>query len=44
LIAYFDKVGELGNPTEADALLGPPSITLDNWFGTLKDNGKGLPH
>lgn len=28
LIAYFDKVGELGDPSEANALLGSPSITL----------------
>jgi hypothetical protein len=32
LIAYFDKVGELGDPTEANTLLGAPSITLDEWF------------
>lgn len=45
LIAYFDKVGELGDPTEANALLGAPSITLDEWFKTPKDSShKGLPH
>jgi hypothetical protein len=32
LIAYFDKVGELGDPAEANALFGAPSITLDDWF------------
>lgn len=31
LIAYFDRVGELGDPAEANALLGAPSITLDEW-------------
>jgi uncharacterized protein YbjT (DUF2867 family) len=31
LIAYFDRVGELGDPTEANALFGAPSITLDEW-------------
>jgi uncharacterized protein YbjT (DUF2867 family) len=36
LIAYFDKVGELGDPTEANALFGAPSITLDDWFKTAK--------
>ena len=44
LIAYFDKVGELGDPTEANALLGAPSITLDEWFKMPKDSRKGLPH
>ncbi|MCP4655590.1 MAG: NAD(P)H-binding protein [bacterium] len=38
LIAYFDKVGELGDPAEANALLGAPSITLDGWFEMPKDN------
>jgi len=32
LIAYFDKVGELGGPVEANALLGPPTITFDDWI------------
>jgi uncharacterized protein YbjT (DUF2867 family) len=32
LIAYFDRVGELGDPAEANALFGAPSITLDAWF------------
>ena len=31
LIAYFDKVGELGDPAEANVLFGAPSITLDEW-------------
>jgi len=31
LIAYFDRVGELGDPAEANALLGAPSITLEEW-------------
>ena len=44
LIAYFDKVGELGDPTEANTLIGKPSITLDEWFKIRKDNYKGLPH
>jgi uncharacterized protein YbjT (DUF2867 family) len=44
LIAYFDKVGELGDPTEANALLGAPSITLDEWFKMPKENRQGLPH
>jgi hypothetical protein len=44
LVDYFDKVGELGDPTEANALLGAPSITLDEWFKLPKDSRHGLPH
>ena len=44
LIDYFDKVGELGDPAEANALLGAPSITLDEWFKMPKDGRHGLPH
>jgi NADH dehydrogenase len=32
LMAYFDKAGELGDPTEANQLLGGPTITLDVWI------------
>ncbi len=32
LMAYFDQVGELGDPTEANQLLGGPTITLDAWL------------
>ncbi len=31
LIAYFDKVGELGDPREANRLFGAPSTTLEEW-------------
>jgi len=44
LIDYFDKVGELGDPTEANALLGAPAITLDEWFKMPKDPHQGMPH
>ena len=44
LIAYFDKVGELGDPSEANALFGAPSITLDEWFKMPKQGRQGLPH
>jgi uncharacterized protein YbjT (DUF2867 family) len=44
LIAFYDKVVELGDPTEANALYGAPSITLDEWFEMPKDSRKGLPH
>jgi uncharacterized protein YbjT (DUF2867 family) len=36
LIAYFDKVRELGDPAEANALFGAPSTTLDDWFALQK--------
>jgi uncharacterized protein YbjT (DUF2867 family) len=32
LAGYFDRVGELGDPTEANELLGTPVITLDDWL------------
>ena len=44
LIDYFDKVGELGDPAEANVLLGAPSITLDEWFRMPGDGYQGLPH
>jgi uncharacterized protein YbjT (DUF2867 family) len=33
---YFDKVGELGDPTEANRLLGAPATTLDAWLESRK--------
>jgi uncharacterized protein YbjT (DUF2867 family) len=32
LMGYFDKAGELGDPTEANQILGAPSTTLDQWL------------
>ncbi|MEJ2556007.1 MAG: NAD(P)H-binding protein [Anaerolineae bacterium] len=32
LMAYFDRIGEMGDPTEANQLLGAPTITLDEWI------------
>jgi hypothetical protein len=32
LMGYFDKAGELGDPTEANQLLGAPTTTLDQWL------------
>jgi uncharacterized protein YbjT (DUF2867 family) len=40
LIAYFDRVGELGVPDEANALFGAPSITLDTWFKMQRGRGE----
>jgi hypothetical protein len=31
-MAYFDRVGELGDPSEANELLGPPTTTLEEWI------------
>ena len=36
LMAYFDKVGEMGDPSEANQLLGAPEITLDEWIKIRK--------
>ena len=44
LIAYLDKAGEHGDPSEANALFGAPTITLDEWFGMPKDSQLGWPH
>jgi len=32
MMAYYDKVGEMGDPSEANELLGTPSTTLDSWI------------
>jgi uncharacterized protein YbjT (DUF2867 family) len=32
LMGYFEKVEERGDPTEANALLGAPTTTLDEWI------------
>jgi len=32
LIQYFDKVGELGDPSEANTILGAPSTTFGDWI------------
>ena len=39
LMAYFDKVGELGDPTEANRILGAPTTTLDAWIERRKALG-----
>jgi uncharacterized protein YbjT (DUF2867 family) len=36
LMAYFEKVGEPGDPTEANELLGAPMTTLDAWIEQSK--------
>jgi hypothetical protein len=32
LIVYFDRVGERGDPTQANALLGAPAVSLGDWM------------
>lgn len=32
LMAYFDRVGEMGDPAEANRLVGAPATTLDMWI------------
>jgi uncharacterized protein YbjT (DUF2867 family) len=36
LAGYFDRVGELGDPSETNRLLGPASVTLDEWLSLRK--------
>lgn len=42
LIAYFDKVGELGDPGEANALLGAPTTTFGEWLDRQRSGHRGL--
>lgn len=44
LISYFDKVGELGDPNEANILYGAPTITLEEWCKISKESHAGLPN
>ncbi len=37
LMRYFSKVGETGDPSEADDLLGAPTTTLTHWCAARKD-------
>ncbi len=36
LMAYFDQASEMGDPAEANRLLGAPATTLDAWIGQRK--------
>ncbi len=36
LMSYFEKVGEGGDPTEANHVLGAPMTTLNEWFEKKK--------
>lgn len=44
LVAYLDVAGEHGDPSEANALYGAPTTTLEQWFEMPKDTRKGMPH
>jgi uncharacterized protein YbjT (DUF2867 family) len=35
LMAYFEQVGEMGDPAEANQLLGAPATTLDDWLAEM---------
>ena len=41
LMAYFDQVGEMGDPSEANQLLGAPRTTLDAWIQQRKTGTPG---
>ena len=36
MVAYLEKVGERGDPTEANALLGASQLTLEQWLQIRK--------
>ncbi len=40
LMAYFDKAAEVGDSSEANAILGAPRTTLDAWMETLNQEGE----
>lgn len=35
-MSAFERIGELGDPSEANAILGAPEITLENWLQQRK--------
>lgn len=36
MVSYLEKVGERGDPAEANAILGAPQVTLDRWLQMQK--------
>lgn len=36
MVSYLEKVGERGDPTDANAILGAPQITLEQWLQMQK--------
>lgn len=43
LMAYFERVGERGNATEANALLGAPLLTLEQWLEQRRPEAGSRP-
>ena len=39
MMSYFDAAGELGDPAEANEVLGPAKTTLDQWIAERPTNG-----
>ena len=37
VLGFFEKVGEAGDPTEANSILGAPKTTLDEWLEQRKN-------
>lgn len=40
LMGYFDKTPEVGDPAEANQILGAPATTLNAWMESLESKGK----
>lgn len=36
LMGYFDEIGEMGDPTEANSLLGAPTMRLGEWMASFE--------
>jgi len=43
LMSYFEEVGEGGDPTETNRLLGAPDTTLDAWLGVSAASSRTDP-
>lgn len=44
MMAYFEKAGEPGNPTEANQLLGAPTTTVNAWIAHQVKLATHTPH
>jgi hypothetical protein len=42
-MAAFEKIGELGSPSEANDLLGCPRIRLEDWLNGAIERGRRDP-
>ncbi len=43
MVTYLERVGERGDPQEANAILGAPQITLSQWLQTRPPRGGAHP-